>query len=220
MDRVQMKLKSKNQIRGKLGMLFLCLFIILVICTVLGVIPFVGWIGLLLLAPALGAGYYGIYLNVARDVEPQAKDLFKYINYFLKALGLFVLTELIVLAGCILLLVPGIILAFALSQVMYIFADNPDMKIMDIISTSMSMMKGHKFDYFVLELSFLGWLILGSLTFHILTFAYVIPYYTTTTANFYLNLKDKYIGQMSNSTESPSPSSTQENSDDTPWEIK
>ena len=50
-------------------------------------------------------------------------------------------------------------------------------------------MDGHKFDLFVLQLSFFWWYILGSITFGI-AYVYVIPYINATTANFYNSIKE------------------------------
>ena len=49
-------------------------------------------------------------------------------------------------------------------------------------------MKGHKWEYFVLGLSFLGWMILGVFTLGILYF-WLIPYMQVTCANFYESIK-------------------------------
>ena len=45
----------------------------------------IGSIASILILSPLTVGLYGIYLGVARDVYPEVKDLFKYINQFLKA---------------------------------------------------------------------------------------------------------------------------------------
>ena len=52
----------------------------------------------------------------------------------------------------------------------YIVAENPDMTAREAITLSRKMMKGHKWQCFVFELSFLGWEVLGALTLGILTF--------------------------------------------------
>ncbi|MDO7206189.1 DUF975 family protein [Paraclostridium bifermentans] len=51
------------------------------------------------------------------------------------------------------------------------------------------MMKGHKFDYFVLELSFIGWSILCVLSLGI-GFLWLVPYFEITLTNFYLKVKE------------------------------
>jgi uncharacterized membrane protein len=45
----------------------------------------------------------------------------------------------------------------------------------------------------VADLSFIGWLILGSLTFGILDIVYVVPYMSTTIAGFYTELRDEAL---------------------------
>lgn len=48
-------------------------------------------------------------------------------------------------------------------------------------------MQGHKWELFVLDLSFIGWAILSGLTLGI-GFIWLIPYEQATKANFYRNL--------------------------------
>ena len=43
----------------------------------------------------------------------------------------------------------------------YIIAENPKIKTLDAINLSRKMMDGHKWECFKLELSYIGWLILG-----------------------------------------------------------
>jgi uncharacterized membrane protein len=50
-------------------------------------------------------------------------------------------------------------------------------------------MNGHKWEYFVLYLSFLGWFILSGFTMGILDL-WVLPYYNLALANFYIKLAD------------------------------
>ena len=71
----------------------------------------------------------------------------------------------------------------------YILADEPDMGAMDALHKSKQMMQGHKWNAFVLGLSFLGWELLGVLTFGILGIFYVRPYVEATFAELYLTLK-------------------------------
>lgn len=70
----------------------------------------------------------------------------------------------------------------------YILADNPDMTAGEALKESMRITKGHKGQLFVLGLSFIPWYLLGMITFGI-AFIYVVPYISTTIANFYKELK-------------------------------
>lgn len=57
----------------------------------------------------------------------------------------------------------------------------------EAITKSRELMDGHKTDLFVLDLSFLGWAILGIVTAGI-GFIWITPYYRQTKANFYRKL--------------------------------
>lgn len=60
------------------------------------------------------------------------------------------------------------------------------------ITESRQLMNGHKWEYFVLQLSFIGWAILANLTFGI-GYLWLVPYIETTNAAFYQNLIDSQI---------------------------
>jgi uncharacterized membrane protein len=78
-------------------------------------------------------------------------------------------------------------------MVPYILARNPELDYQEALSLSKEMMNGHKFNTFVLELSFIGWNILSTLTLGILGFLYVKPYYYSTCAQLYLELSQNDI---------------------------
>ncbi|MBR5539365.1 MAG: DUF975 family protein, partial [Clostridia bacterium] len=67
-------------------------------------------------------------------------------------------------------------------------AENKGIAALDAITQSKNMMEGHKMDYFVLSLSFIGWYFVGSLTFGI-AFIWIIPYMSATYVNFYNAIK-------------------------------
>ena len=117
-------------------------------------------------------------------------DLFTGIRYVLKILGLCIMMLIFELLWSALLLIPGIIAGFRYSQALFILADNPDKGIMQCIRESKEMMKGHKFEYFVLNLSFILWDLLVIVTFG-LAAIYVKPYIIVTLANYYNAIKPK-----------------------------
>lgn len=65
--------------------------------------------------------------------------------------------------GTILLIVPGIIISFMFCMGPIIFAENPETNFMDAFKKSKDIMGGHKMDYFILMLSFIGWALLAGL---------------------------------------------------------
>lgn len=71
----------------------------------------------------------------------------------------------------------------------YIVAENPDMTARQAITLSRRMMKGHKWECFVFELSFLGWSLLGTLTMGIFNVFFTNPYMTASFTRYYAELR-------------------------------
>ena len=119
---------------------------------------------------------------------PQIESIFNiYRDNFQKSFLVTFLIELFVLLWALLFIVPGIIMAYAYSMSIYIAHDNPELTAMEAIQKSKEMMRGHKWDLFVLDLSFIGWILLCCLTFG-LGFILLQPYIDTAHAEFYRNL--------------------------------
>ena len=74
---------------------------------------------------------------------------------------------------------------YAYYLVPYIVAENPDMTARQAITLSRQMMKGHKWECFVFELSFIGWYILGTLTLGLFNIFYTNPYKTASFTKYY-----------------------------------
>lgn len=100
----------------------------------------------------------------------------------------------------LLLIIPGIIKMYAYRMVPYILADNPNIGHKRAIDLSNQMTMGEKFEIFVLDLSFLGWYLLGVLAFGI-GVLFVQPYYDATNAELYFKLRENAINRGITSTE-------------------
>lgn len=109
----------------------------------------------------------GSYLNVVK-------------NMFL--MGLF--TSL----WTLLLIIPGIIKAYEYRMIPYLLTDHPEWSTRELFDASKEMMSGNKWDTFVLDLSFIGWAILGAITCGIATLFWVAPYQNLTYAALYRRL--------------------------------
>lgn len=92
----------------------------------------------------------------------------------------------------LLFVIPGIIKYYSYSMVPYILADNPNIGSKRAIELSSKMTEGHKFDMFVLGLSFIGWYLLGLLACCI-GVLFVVPYQNATFAELYLVLRQNAI---------------------------
>ena len=88
----------------------------------------------------------------------------------------------------LLLIIPGIIKFFAYSMVPYILGDNPHIGYRRALELSEKMTEGHKWDMFVLGLSFIGWFLLGLLALGVGTL-FVNPYFDATHGELYLVLR-------------------------------
>lgn len=84
----------------------------------------------------------------------------------------------------LLLIIPGIIKSYEYSMVPYILSEEPDLGPNEVIRKSRQMTDGHKFHMFVLDISFWGWYILGSIFWGLGVF-FVNPYKEATYAKLY-----------------------------------
>lgn len=101
--------------------------------------------------------------------------------------------SLFVFLWSLLFIIPGIIKSISYAMTPYILADCPDVKARDALKLSMRMMKGHKMEYFILSLSFIGWILLSVVTFGLVEIFYTGPYMGNTFAAYYLNRKEESI---------------------------
>ena len=156
-----------------------------------------GYIGLSVIAIASGvinAGYLKYIVNFVRTGRFEAKDIVDTIKEkWLDLLIAVVLTTVIVTIGFALLVIPGIILSFAYTLVVFLVIDK-NVKGQDALKESRMLMKGHKFEAFVLGLSFIGWAILVPFTFGILAI-WLVPYITITFAIYFDYLTKDYIAK-------------------------
>ena len=150
-------------------------------------------IAMSILSGSVRLGYARFNMDLFTDVEkPTMNLMFSRLGILWKAFGLEIVEGLLIGLACLLFIVPGIILALAFSQTEYILAENPDLKIGDVLKKSRAMMKGNKWRLFCLSLSFIGWDILAGLVpggALLLT-----PYVEAANAAFYLDLTDRLGG--------------------------
>ena len=103
-------------------------------------------------------------------------------------------TQMITLLWTLLLIVPGIYKAYCWRLVPFIIADNPEISGKEARAKSNAMMNGSKWASFVLDLSFIGWKLVGALTFGILNIVFTNPYEAATDTELYLELKSQTSG--------------------------
>ena len=196
MNRVEIKNYAKEKLSGNLGSIWKILIIALGISLAAGVVFGIlfskmdadildSLLGILMMP--LGIGTTAFFVSLIENTNFEAKDLFKYYHDFVKVIGVTILMGLVVMLGYICFIIPGIILTLSYSLVPIILIKKPELGIVETLKYSREKMQGHKLDAFVLGLSFIGWAILGALTFGIL-YIWLFPYMQLTFTKFYLNI--------------------------------
>ena len=88
----------------------------------------------------------------------------------------------------LLLIIPGIVKSYSYTMVPFLLAENPGIPPSRALEISITMTDSHKWQMFVLDLSFIGWFLLGMIPFGI-GILFVNPYYHTTRAQLYVALR-------------------------------
>ncbi|UOF90986.1 DUF975 family protein [Fodinisporobacter ferrooxydans] len=143
---------------------------------------------------ALTLGSNSLYLKITKDEKASVRTIFSFFsnfNSYKKAIIYNLLMGLYFILWSLLLIIPGIIKSFSYAMSSYILIEEPHLTANQAITKSRQMMDGYKWKLFCLYLSFAGWFILSILTVGI-GFLWLIPYYQTSIACFYNDIKDKY----------------------------
>ncbi len=155
---------------------------------------FTTWNGICLLVSLffilpMAYSYMLIFLDFIRgEKEKLVGKLFGFFKNYGRAFGTAFMVMLYTILWSLLLVIPGIIKALAYSMTYFISKDHPEYSIDECIEASKRMMDGHKGELFILELSFIGWILLSILTLGI-GLLWVTPYMETTIAHYYEELK-------------------------------
>lgn len=114
-----------------------------------------------LVSSILTTGFRWWSLRASRGDIGEPGSIFDVFSNFLRVLFLTLLRGLIISVGMILFVVPGIFAVLIYSQADYILFENPEAGAIDCLRRSRLLMSGHLGEYFLLVLSFLGWIFLA-----------------------------------------------------------
>ncbi|GAM16645.1 DUF975 family protein [Mesobacillus selenatarsenatis] len=204
----QLKKKSLEALKGKWGIAVLLTFLIFLITTFVPMIAevyasggFETWANQtetpliadviniffsFLFIPLTTASYW-FYLVVARWNDPKISQVFAvYKNWelSLKVIGTAILMGIFTMLWMLLLIIPGLIKGISYSQAFFLLKDNPEYSALEAITESKKRMKGYKWKFFLMNLSFIGWVFIAIFTLGV-GFLWLSPYIATTNANFY-----------------------------------
>lgn len=139
-------------------------------------------------------GLMACFLDVARKTHLSYKRLFtafRNVEFFFKFVITEILQTIFLICWYLLLIIPGIIKYYSYAMTEFILMDHPEYGPLQAITESRKMMYGHRMQLFILGLSFIGWFLLCIITLGIASL-WVVPYYSTARAKFYLDIKKEY----------------------------
>ena len=130
------------------------------------------------------------YFIKNNNENPELSEIFKgFKGNYLNVVKILFLMDLKTLLWLLLFIIPGFVKAYEYSMIPYLLAENPNLSADEAFSLSKQMTTGQKMDLFVLDLSFIGWIILGLICCGI-GILFVLPYPEATRAEVYLILKE------------------------------
>ncbi len=136
----------------------------------------------------LSAGYILYAMNVRKGLETPYVTLFDGFTFAGKVILLNIVIYIFTFLWSLLLIIPGIIAGYRYRFALYNLCENPEMGVMDALNMSKAQTQGHKWELFVLDLSFIGWNLLCALTLGILTI-WIAPYVQQTDIGYFEAIK-------------------------------
>ena len=168
-------------------------------------------------------GITGIYLRTAQGKNENGKikisDLFQgFKNNFADSAILYFVRSMFIALWSLLFLIPGIIKAYAYSMAFYIQQENKDKNWRTCLDESAALTDGYKGKLFLLDLSFIGWYILGFLCLFV-GVLWVSVYHNMARAEFYEELKRIKLGDdaADDGASDPFASDSSDQKDDDPF---
>ncbi len=186
---------ARASLRGNWGFAVGVTLLVVLINVVAAMVPLVGPLVSLVISGPMTVGVCCVFLLLARRSSAGVGHLFHGFSKFGTALGAYLLATIFVMLWMLLLIIPGIIAAYAYAMTFFIIADDPTVGSLEAITRSKLMMRGRKWKLFCLGLRFIGWILLGVLTLGI-GMLWVWPYLNTSLAHFYDDVRPRVSGQQ------------------------
>lgn len=175
------KADAKESLKGNLGTSFLAEITGDAISAVACAIPFAG----LLVAGPLSVGIANIYNKNTDHEKPRFIDLFSgFKENFGENFLIAIVKTIFLILWTLLFIIPGIIKAHSYAMTEYLMARENDLTAMEAIQKSRTLMSGNKMRLFLLNLSFIGWILLLIVSCGLAAF-YVVPYMKTANTEFF-----------------------------------
>ena len=108
----------------------------------------------------IGAGFVIFTLRTIDGSGASYWNLFDGFAMFFRIIWLYIVEGIFIFLWSLLFVFPGIIAIYRYRMAIYLLLEHPEMSVMDCIRESKRLMKGHKWELFVFDLSFIGWALL------------------------------------------------------------
>ena len=108
----------------------------------------------------IGAGFVIFTLRTIDGSGASYWNLFDGFAMFFRIIWLYIVEGIFIFLWSLLFVFPGIIAMYRYRMAIYLLLEHPEMSVMDCIRESKRLMKGHKWELFVFDLSFIGWALL------------------------------------------------------------
>jgi len=128
-----------------------------------------------LVRPVIEVGFMSYCLITTRGGKGDYRNIFDGFQIFGKTILISIITTVLVTLWSFLLLFPGLIAQYRYRQAYYILLDNPEKSALECIRESKQLMIGNKLDLFLLDLSFIGWVICDIIVTLMLPTPFSIP---------------------------------------------
>jgi len=137
----------------------------------------------------MNLGYIFYARGIAREEALGYRSLIEGFNYFFKVITIRILQTLAIFVGLVLFLVPGLVVMAMFSQVNLLLLDHPEKNVFWFFGESNRIMRGKKWAYLRLWLSFFGWFFLSTMPMvGVAVQVWYIPYSTFSYVGFYHKL--------------------------------
>ncbi|MGN0771566.1 MAG: DUF975 family protein [Christensenellales bacterium] len=193
----QLRQNARNQLDNQLfGNKWMIMLVICLIPTLidglLAATMYASFLSLLIFGPFNYAIAKASY-RIVKGEEVKIVNVFDgFTDDFGKSFVLGLLYTIFVFLWSLLLVIPGIIMSYAYSMSYYLQQDGRynDLSAKQLLDKSREIMNGHKGQLFLLDLSFIGWYIVGALCLGVGTL-WVNVYHQVARANFYKCIIDE-----------------------------
>lgn len=198
----ELRAVSRTTLSGNWMMAALATLVYLLIAGGVSSIPVAGSVLAIIITYPLAYGFAILFLDLFREGKPiDIGKLFDGFKDFGRVWGTLILVAIYTILWTCLLIIPGIVKSYSYALTPFILKDEPELKYNAAIEKSMRMMDGYKMKLFLLDLSFIGWMILSILTLGV-GLLFLQPYMNTARAAFYEDLKaelsDRYVSEEEN----------------------